>query len=32
LDSLAPIYAAASPRGLDVLLGSTDEPDRSEAE
>jgi uncharacterized Zn finger protein len=32
LDSLAPIYAAASPRGLDVLLGSTDEPDRSEVE
>jgi len=32
LDALGPIYAAASPRGLDVLLGPTSLTDRPEAE
>lgn len=32
LDTWSAIYAAASPRGLDVLLGSVSQVDRSEAE
>jgi uncharacterized Zn finger protein len=32
LDALAPVYASASTRVLDVLLGPAADPDRSEAE
>jgi len=32
LDTLSEMYVAASPRGLDVLLGPVGRVDRSEAE